>query len=123
MSLLTNTTEHEASILTDQPEASIKSAKADELVIKMKSSIHHPSAMSDDLKKAKSMEGQRLNELFDETLSQKIQTEEVNCHWTDDSTVEVEGLSKLTLHNFILKAEELGKNVTYTRTYTVKVSD
>ena len=120
MSLLTQTQER-TNILTDHPKAEIGSNKRDELTIVSKSSYVHTSAMNEDLKSRKRESAPALSEMFTNTLSEKNVS--AKSTWTGENEVEVEGLSKMTLHSFILKAEELGKKIKYTRSLTVEITD
>ena len=62
----------------------------------------------------------KLKELLEEVLEEKNVSGE-NLRWLDDQTIEVSGLAPMALHTFILKAEELGKDVTYHKKTIIEI--
>lgn len=64
-----------------------------------------------------------LQQLFEETFNEKGEHSIGNLRWVGENEVEVNGLSNMTLHNFILKAEALGKKVTYRRNIVLTITD
>lgn len=121
MSLLVNTPTVSSSTDTAVAEEP-RQVSSQELNIVTKSVITHESAMSDFQKEKARKNAPELKELLKSTISSGGDTEEINMNWTGDS-VELKGVSKMALHNFILKAEELGKKITYTKTYQVSIID
>ncbi len=95
----------------------------DELTLLMKTSNKQISPMADDMKKKKRAESASLGELFQNTVAENGELEALKATWTADDEMEVEGISQMTLNSFILRAEELGKNITYTRTLKVEITD
>lgn len=94
------------------------SSKHEEFVIRVNSSLHHPAPA----KKTKH-EGLQLKPILEEAIA-KLDPQALNdAEWKSDQEVEFKKLNKMTLHNFCLEAEKQGKNITYTRTLTVKISD
>lgn len=106
----------------NQYEALVDDHPIKELAISMKSSHSHPSPMPESLKTQIRADAPSLLELFHHTVKSKGDHLSKKA-WTGDQTLEVEGLSQLTLHSFILQAEKLGKNVEYVKTLTVKITD
>lgn len=106
----------------DKPSMKI-SKEQDELTIHISSSFEQVSPMTDEMKEDKRSEGPALQELFNASLQERGDYPLENAKWIEDNVVEVAGLSKMTLHNFILKAEALGKTVRYTRKLTVEITD
>ncbi|MEL6674571.1 MAG: hypothetical protein AAFR61_20340 [Bacteroidota bacterium] len=96
---------------------------AGNLTIHVHSNRNHPCSMSETQKQIQQENAPELGELFQETLAQKGQADQTNIEWLGPDEVVVEGLSHMTLHSFILKAEALGKSVCYTKTLTVKITD
>lgn len=95
----------------------------DELTLLVKTTNKQTSPMSEELKKKKREESPSLGELFTETVEKKGELDSLKSTWTSDDEMEVEGISQMTLHSFLLRAEELGKNITYTRTLKVEITD
>ncbi|MEO9851659.1 MAG: hypothetical protein ABJH72_22085 [Reichenbachiella sp.] len=95
---------------------------AEELSIRLKSSHDHPSPMPAQLKNDVRKNASSLYELLDSTIKSKGESLSKK-EWVEGHTLEVEGLSQMTLHSFILQAEKLGKRIQYTKTLTVKITD
>ena len=110
-------------VLTEQPIAKSAQNPSGELTIHLQSSYDHPSAMPEEIKMKKQADAPALHELFCQTIEEKCGEANTKTYWIAPDEVEVEGLSNIALHSFILKAEELGKTVHYTKTLTVKISD
>ncbi len=81
------------------------------------------SAMPDYIKEKKRADAPSLFELFKNTIERKGEGEQVQIKELNTDEFFVEGLSSMTLQSFILKAEELGKNISYTTSLQVKISD
>ncbi len=94
----------------------------EELTIRMRSSHVDPSSMSEELKREYQKDAPLMSELFEETLRSKGEYDPSRIKWIEDNEVEVNGLSKMTLHNFLLRAEALGKDITYTKQTTISIS-
>lgn len=91
--------------------------------------IHHlesehvqESAMPEEIRMAKSKDA-NLAYLFNDVLDSKGELSEVKKEWIGKNEIKTEGMSNMALHSFILKAEELGKKITYTRTLKVTITD
>ena len=94
----------------------------DELTIHVKSHVTCPSPMPDNVKKMKREGSEGLMELFTQVLREKGEDIISELKVTDNE-IELSSLSSMTLHSFILKAEELGKCVTYEKSFRVKITD
>lgn len=97
--------------------------RSDELTLIVKTENVQESAMSEEQKQVKQSASPSLATLFDQTVQQKGEAAQLKRSWVSDSELEVEGLSSMTLHSFVLEAENLGKKITYTKTLQVKISD
>lgn len=97
--------------------------RATELTLIMKSENVQESSMSELQKQEKRAVSASLETLFEQTVEQKGEADQLKKSWVSDTELEIEGLSKMTLHSFVLEAEKLGKKITFTRTLQVKISD
>ena len=113
----------EQGVLTAKRKSSSNKVNKDELSIRMTSVNVQESAMPAELKQQVQKNAPSLYELFDIVLDEKGETSQVKSKFVEEDVLEVEGLSKMTLHSYILEAERLGKKIEYTRTLTVKISD
>ncbi|WP_425392429.1 hypothetical protein [Ekhidna sp.] len=95
----------------------------DELTLSMSTVNTQTSPMTEELKKKKQSESPDLEELFMEVVRQKGEMEKLEMNRTSQNEFELEGISQMTLHSFLLKAEELGKTITYTRTLKVEITE
>ncbi|MFY0654871.1 MAG: hypothetical protein JXQ96_22760 [Cyclobacteriaceae bacterium] len=110
-------------LLVDSPDVIFGVSQEDELTVHVKSTYQHESAMSEDLKEKKRKDAPALADLFKDTLKNKGEYHLLKEDVDENNEIEIKGLSQMTLHSFILKAEELGKNVTYSKILKVKISD
>ena len=62
-------------------------------------------------------------ELFEQTLNANDEKALNNVKWVGENEIQVDGLSGMTLHNFLLKVEALGKKVTYRRSTVFTITD
>lgn len=91
--------------------------------------IHIKSSMTQDTPAVRSnlqpLESSKLLAMFQDTLDEKGEDHELEKHLVGSNEVEFQKgkLSYATLHSFLLKAESLGKKLTYEKIYTVKISD
>lgn len=92
----------------------------DELRIVMSRSYHDPSPMPDKLKKEANNKAPDMAELFQEVLRDR--GESIRDFEFDGKTLKVDNISNLTLHSFILKAAEFGKDVTFKKETTLIIS-
>ncbi|WP_422359532.1 hypothetical protein [Reichenbachiella sp.] len=122
MTLLTKAYSQNQEVLKRDTSSSKKKGQ-DPLSIRIKSTHAQESAMPEELKRQVQKNAPSLYELFDQTLRRKGEAESVTSHFVEENVLEVEGLSNLTLHSYVLEAEKLGKKVEYIKTLTVKISD
>ena len=107
-----------------KPSQSKKSSKkASEMIIRNESINIQPSVMPDDLKEIKRANSPELNSLLTETLEHKGEADSVQIQQNELGQLIVEGVSQSALHSFLLKAEEIGKKITYKRVLEVKITD
>lgn len=64
-----------------------------------------------------------LQELFEQALAETGENGAQKFKWVGENEIQVDGLSGMTLHNFLLKAEALGKKVTYRRSIVFQIED
>lgn len=64
-----------------------------------------------------------LQEVFKTVLKDKNEYDEKNLNWIDEKNVEVKKVSPMALHNFVLKAEEMGKGVVYEQKTIIRITD
>lgn len=81
-------------------------------------SVVHPNEQS-----VNNENGAALQELFEHTLDERGENVPNKFKWVAENEIHVDGLSSMTLHNFILKAEALGKKVTYRRSIVLTITD
>ncbi len=94
----------------------------DELTIRIESEHEQNSPMSEEQKAVKRAESPSLYTLFQKTLESKGYPVE-SCEWNDEKELQADNLSSMTLHSFLLKAESLGKKITYSKSLKIKISD
>ncbi|KXX71258.1 hypothetical protein [Flammeovirga sp. SJP92] len=96
----------------------------DELTIHIKSTMKHEN-VSASSNGRKAIDPSQLLSVLQETLNEKGENQIVTDHLIGSNEVEFQKgkLSYSTLHSFLLKAEQMGKKVTYEKVYTVKISD
>lgn len=93
------------------------------LTVNVKSTVTHESPMPDHIKEVKRKDAPCLKQLFEEVLKDKGEFFNEDIHLKNRDTVEMSELSNVALHCFVLKAQELGKKITYEKTLTVKITD
>ena len=119
---MNSTASNGSATVIDNPEPTKKDVN-DELTIAIASKHVQPSAMPEDLKMKKRAEAPKLEQMLEETIKVKGESDAIQKNWNTEGELEVEGLSDMTLHSFILQAEALGKKISYTKTLKVKISD
>ena len=122
MTLLTNQL-IEKEVLSAKRNTSTNKVSNEEFSIRMKTRHSQESAMPQELKNQIRKNAPSLYELFDQTLQKKGESAYVESRFVEENVLEVEGLSQMTLHGYILEAERLGKKIEYIKTTTVKISD
>ena len=100
-----------------------KESANEELVLSMKTINTQKTSMKEELKREKREISPSLEELLMEVIDQKGESEKLEMNRVSEKEIELDGISQMTLHSFLLKAEELGKNITYTRSLKVSITD
>lgn len=95
----------------------------DEMTLVMNTVNEQKSSMSDELKEEKRRNVESLEALLHDVIDSKGEADSLNLRRNSNNEFEVEGLSNMTLHTFLLKAEALGKNIKYTKTLKVEICD
>lgn len=114
----------ETSTKVDLPKGKVPTKdRTDELTLIMNSENVQESSMSEIQKQEKRAVAPSLQTLFEQTVQEKGEAGQLEKSWLSHSELEVNGLSKMTLHSFVMEAEKLGKKITFTRTLQVKISD
>lgn len=108
---------------TSQVENTNGTILNDELTICIDSEHEQNSPMSEERKAAMRAQSPSLYKLFQKTLESKGEYPLANCEWNGEKELQADNLSSMTLHSFILKAESLGKKITYSRSLKIKISD
>ena len=99
------------------------SSVPENLTLRMKSISKQLTKVPEDLKKQTKLDASSLKKLFMETVDQKGESTKLSLKESSSHDFEIEGISQMTLHSFLMKAEEQGKNITYTRTLKVEIHD
>lgn len=90
------------------------------LTVGKETEIYPDSAVpSEDVKTNRSA----IRDLFEQTLTENEEIEGDRFKWVGENEIQVDGLSGMPLHNFVLKAEALGKKVTYRRSIVFTITD
>lgn len=121
--LLDTTPVYSSTTQTDVLESSEVLANRDELILTMETTTIQESSMTEEQKIDAKRNGSPLEELFEMVIDAKGETRSVKVIKSSNSEWQVEGLSNLALHSFLLKAEQLGKNITCTKTMKVSITD
>lgn len=94
--------------------------KFSNMTINIESRIAHPSpAKKQNVDSENNLE--ELKTLFHEVLESKNEIEDCNMKWIDEKTVQVDKLSGISLHKFLLKVEEMGKDISYTKKTVIEI--
>lgn len=59
---------------------------------------------------------QKFNELFTKEANNNC-----NINWLEDGTVEIQGVTPMSLHSFTLQAEAMGKRVKYHKKTIIEI--
>lgn len=92
------------------------------MIISQESTVLHPNPIKPNSNALPSTDDSKLKELFIDVLKDKDEYDEAVVNWRDDETVEVNNISNMSLHSFLLKAEQMGKDITYTKKTIIKIS-
>jgi hypothetical protein len=92
------------------------------MIISQESTVLHPNPIKPNNHAQPSTDDSKLKELFIDVLKDKDEYDETAVNWRDEETVEVNNISNMSLHSFLLKAEQMGKDITYTKKTIIKIS-
>lgn len=93
----------------------------EELCIRMTNTMIQKNFSKSSLTNEPAMTSVSAKDLFERTVKNKGEHNSVKTRFVDDSTMEVEGLSKMALHSYLLEAEKLGKKIEFVKTTTIKI--
>lgn len=91
------------------------------MTISIESKIAHPSCAKVSTEDRQSVKVEELKNMFENVLKEKNEFSPDKLKWLDEKTVQVDELSGLSLHSFLLKVEELGKDVTFTKKTVIEI--
>ncbi len=117
--LQSDSTENLQMLLPDYKEQ--KKADVNDLTISIEKVISKPQSSVQTVEKNKVISTNELKTLLEQIIRSKGEMDSCNMSWANDKTVVMENLSGLALHNFLLKIEELGKNVTFTKKTVIEI--
>ena len=95
--------------------------KTSDMVISIEKKIDQSSAANVTEEEKRSIDVEQLKALFENVLREKGELDKSNLNWIDDKTVVTDELSGIALHNFLLKVEQLGKNITFTKKTVIEI--
>ena len=95
----------------------------DAMIINVKQVVKQESPMPENIKNEKRLQAESLENILKRVINEKGEASDVSIQKSASNELEIEGMSKTTLHSFLVKAEELGKSITYTRTLKVEITD
>jgi hypothetical protein len=93
--------------------------KKDEILIRIQNEVHQPPVK---LNSNNSGDPDRLKSFVTDFFS-NAGVEIDKGQWKSSNEVILNDCSNLTLHSLALRAEELGKKITYSRSLTIKISE
>jgi len=101
--------------------SNVQQQKDSDMVISIEKKIDQPSAANVADEEKSSVDAKQLKALFESVLREKGELDKSNLNWIDDKTVVTNELSGIALHNFLLKVEQLGKNITFTKKTVIEI--
>ncbi len=107
---------------TTPSQGANQGGKKNEVIIRQKWTTRYDRSLSARLLDRFKEKTASLSKLFINYLDSRLGGYSRWKH-LGDNIIEVEGLKQSDLHNFILKAEQMGKKIEYTRTLSVRISD
>ena len=96
------------------------------MTVTVKSELHPTTSNHLKVLRSSNSESQsdaQIKQLFEQVLKEKNAYHKEKMNWINESTVEITGVSGLALHSFVLRAEELGKTVSYEKKTIIKIID
>ncbi len=97
------------------------STKNTDMIISIEKKIAQPSPDKIAAANSDKISTEDLKKMFDEVITSKNEKDKLNMNWADDKTLVLDKLSGISLHNFLLKVEELGKNITFTKKTVIEI--
>jgi hypothetical protein len=91
------------------------------MTISIQSSVFHQSKSNLKVVKDAPAQEKDLRRMLEEEIQRKGEQGQAEWQWLDDETLEINNLSGLALHSFLLKVEELGKNITYKKKTVIEI--
>jgi len=101
--------------------STVQQQKTSGMVISIEKKIEQPSAANVTEDEKHAVGTKQLKALFETVLKEKKELGKYNLNWIDEKTVVTDELSGIALHNFLLKVEELGKNITFTKKTIIEI--
>lgn len=92
------------------------------MIISQKSTVVHPNPIKPSANMKGMQDDSVLKSLFIDMLKSKNEYNESSIQWSDDETVEISNISNMSLHTFLLKAEKMGKDISYTKRTIIEIS-
>lgn len=118
-----NTVMNQTLELIDQPQKSESLGSNICFKIVTENEYTQKNPASKERKEKLSKEASDLSELFKKSISEKDAISLEDIEWVDDKTVKLSGDASTNIHSFVLLAEALGKDITYTKQTIIKISD
>ncbi|WP_109833048.1 hypothetical protein [Reichenbachiella versicolor] len=87
----------------------------------MKISISNQVTNENPSRRNSFQESIEMKKLFKEIMKEKGEIDEAKFNWVNGETVELKGVSPISVHSFLEQAEALGKRVKYTSTTTIDI--
>ena len=84
--------------------------------------ILHPSPAKDSQNIATQADIVRPKEVLYQVLEQHGKLDQANLSWLDDDTIELSNISGPVLHSFVLRMEELGRDVSFDKKTIINIS-
>ena len=89
--------------------------KSENMTISVQSSMNHVSPKKEESTAT-------LKDVFVELLKERGEYDTNNITWNSDDEVVVSKINHFTLHQLVLKAEELGKQISFEKNTVIKFS-
>lgn len=121
MTLVMNSIMNESSNQNeDRKPQQLELQQAEDLKLIKSQTISNPSPMPDYLKKRVDPNTPSMSELFEKVLRQKGEISRLEK--VDDHSFRIDDISSMALHSFVIKAQEYGRDVTFTKETVITIS-
>lgn len=90
------------------------------MIISTESTVVQPSPKKNSVSETEN--DSQLKKVFIDVLKSKNEYDESCIEWLDDETVSCNNVSTMSLHSFLLQAEKMGKDISYTKKTIIKIS-